>query len=212
MAEHEPAFDDLLDDEDESSSPGASRRWGRIGLIVGALAVLMFVVAAIAWGPTAVALVRERGATIATPDHAAGLTRDTSDRARQTTDELQNAIAANVPFDKVTAVVYRDPANADRSVVIMAGTVTTLHPANELSDLFGALADASGGATGLHDVDPGPLGGTARCGRLAIDPDVVPVCGWADHGSAAIMLFPGRSDAEAPALLRRLRGALLHRG
>lgn len=214
MSEHEPAFDEMLGDgeDGEESVPSGSSWRRRAGLIVGAVALLVLLAAAVAWGPTAIAVMRERGATISTPDRAVGLERDTSARARQTTDELQDAIAANVAFDKVTAVVYRDPRNAAQSVVVMAGTTTTLHPADELRDLFGALSDTSGGATGLKNVDPGPLGGTARCGRLAMDADEVPVCGWADHGSAAILLFPGRTDAAAATLMRQLRGVLLHRG
>jgi len=37
------------------------------------------------------------------------------------------------------------------------------------------------------------------------------VCGWADHGSLAIVLFPRRAVDESADLLLQMRGAMQHR-
>ena len=62
--------------------------------------------------------------------------------------------------------------------------------------------------TGLHDVAAGDLGGTMKCGTTKSDDGDLAVCGWADHGSLALAMFPGRTDAEAaPTLIRQIRNA-----
>ena len=33
------------------------------------------------------------------------------------------------------------------------------------------------------------------------------VCGWADHGSLALAMFPGRSEGDAATLLSQIRDA-----
>jgi hypothetical protein len=37
------------------------------------------------------------------------------------------------------------------------------------------------------------------------------VCGWADHGSLAVAMFPGRGIDESAGLLRKMRDAMQRR-
>jgi hypothetical protein len=61
--------------------------------------------------------------------------------------------------------------------------------------------------TGLHEVDAGELGGTMKCGSTTADGSDMTVCGWADHGSLALAMFPNRPEADSAALLREIRAA-----
>jgi hypothetical protein len=59
--------------------------------------------------------------------------------------------------------------------------------------------------TGVHAVPAGTFGGTMKCGTTRTDDGEMPVCGWADHGSVALAMFPQRSEAEAAGILREIR-------
>ena len=50
-----------------------------------------------------------------------------------------------------------------------------------------------------------------RCGAAEGSDTVMSICGWADHGSIALAMFPGRTADESAALLRDLRTTLEHR-
>jgi hypothetical protein len=60
-------------------------------------------------------------------------------------------------------------------------------------------------------VDAGDLGGHQRCGTGTLNGRTVAVCGWADHGSLAVLVTAGRSVPETAALLGTVRGAVLKR-
>jgi hypothetical protein len=59
----------------------------------------------------------------------------------------------------------------------------------------------------VHGVEAGSLGGTMQCGTTASTDGDISVCGWADHGSLAVALFPGRTEDESAALMRTFRDA-----
>ena len=44
-----------------------------------------------------------------------------------------------------------------------------------------------------------------KCGTTRTDDGKMPVCGWADHGSVGLAMFPQRSESEAAAILREIR-------
>ena len=72
---------------------------------------------------------------------------------------------------------------------------------------FSVVSDAQGAVTGLHQVPAGPLGGTMKCGTTKADGADMPVCGWADHGSLALAIFPGRSVDDSAKLFVDIRSA-----
>jgi hypothetical protein len=78
-------------------------------------------------------------------------------------------------------------------------------PAKALDAAFGLVADDQGAVTGVHSVAAGALGGTMECGTTRTDDGEMPVCGWADHGSVAMAMFPQRSESEAAGVLREIR-------
>ena len=56
--------------------------------------------------------------------------------------------------------------------------------------------------TGCARCPPGDLGGVMKCGTTSGDGGDIAVCGWADHGSVVMAMFPGRSVDDAGGLLR----------
>ncbi|MEU9829150.1 hypothetical protein [Micromonospora chersina] len=153
----------------------------------------------------------EKDTELTTPASVAGLARDDSDRARSTADYLRDGFAADIELDRSFGTVYTDPADAKRSVLLFGGTTLLWQPERDLDSLFGLMADETGKVTGLREVDAGRLGGVMKCGTTSGDGGDFAVCGWADHGSVAMGMFPGRSVDESATLFRQLREGIQHR-
>ncbi|WP_018351306.1 hypothetical protein [Longispora albida] len=183
----------------------------KVALIAGGVFAVIVLISGIIWGPTAWRILQEKDPELSTPDTAAGLTLDTTPPGKATAADIQAALSAPVQFDKTIGGVYREPGSTTRSVIVMAGQAIFSDPAEPLDKLFAVITDTAGGVSAKRDVDPGPLGGEARCGVTQIDAAAVPVCGWADHGSAGLLLFPGHTPEEAPAKFAALRSAIQHR-
>ena len=74
------------------------------------------------------------------------------------------------------------------------------------------MADETGRVAGLHEVPAGKLGGVMKCGTTSGDGGDFAICGWADHGSAAMAMFPSRSVDDAAGLFRQIREGVQTRG
>jgi hypothetical protein len=195
----------------DAAAPGG-RRLPRTRWIVLGVAGVVLLVATAVLGPLAWRVLTRDSVSLSTPTSLAGLSMDNSDNANQTADYLRTAVAAKITLDTSVGAVYRDPASADRDVLFFGGTAFILTPERQLDQALGLLNDDSGTVTGLHAVDPGPLGGSMKCGTTPGDNgSTMAVCGWADNASLAIALFPGRGVDQAADLLRRMRSGIEHR-
>jgi hypothetical protein len=188
-------------DDDRPTSSGPSRR-RRVAL--GAL-LAVTVAAAAVFATTGWRVIREKDATLATPDRVAGLERDNREAAVATAEYLRDALSADADLDESVGAVYSDPADAGRSVLVFGGTALLWRPEEKLDRGFDLLSDDAGKVEGLRGVSPGSLGGVAKCGSASTEGSAIAVCGWADHGSIAIVMFPGRGVDESSRLLRDIR-------
>lgn len=147
----------------------------------------------------------QKDATLSIPATVAGLKVDASDEGRTTADYLQAALSADVALDRAVGAVFTDGSSND--VLFFGGTTLFWTPEQDLKTAFGLVSDEQGAVTDLHDVEAGPLGGTMKCGSTKADGADMPVCGWADHGSLALALFPGRTVDDSAKLLIEIRSA-----
>jgi hypothetical protein len=193
----------------EPGTPAPRRR--TLLLAAAAVAAAAALGVAAIYGPTAWQIMREKDVTLSTPDQAAGLTLDNSDQARGTADYLRTALAADLGLDNPIGAVYADGAASSRSVIIVGGTAVLRSPAKDLDRAFQLLADSTSRVEGVHDVPAGNLGGVVRCGATSGGEGSMTVCGWADHGSLAIAMFPGRPVDDSAGLFITLRSAIQHR-
>ncbi|GAA4713988.1 hypothetical protein GCM10023263_63410 [Phytohabitans rumicis] len=156
-------------------------------------------------------ILQQKDAKLDTPAEVAGLRLDESERAKTTADYLRTAIGARIDLDQSIGVVYADPASTDRSVLLFGGTTLLWSPEKDLDSLFEVLADDTGTVTGLHEVPAGELDGVMKCGESAAPEGNLTVCGWADHGSVVIAMFPGRGQDDSADLLRKIRTTIQSR-
>jgi hypothetical protein len=147
----------------------------------------------------------QKDATVTTPATVAGLRLDDSQSGSETADYLQSALAAKINLDKAVGAVYTDGAGHD--VLFFGGTALIWSPADNLASAFGLISDDQGAVTGVHDVAAGRYGGTMKCGTTKTADGAMSVCGWADHGSLALAMFPNRSESESAKLLLQIRDA-----
>ena len=147
----------------------------------------------------------QKDATLTVPATVAELSVDTSEEGRSTADYLQTALSADVDLDRAVGAVFTD--GSGKNVLFFGGTTLFWTPADDLKTAFGLVSDDQGAVTDLHDVPAGDLGGTMKCGTTKADGADMPVCGWADHGSLALAMFPGRSVEESAKLLVTIRSA-----
>ena len=131
--------------------------------------------------------------------------------AQDTADYLRTALATSVTLEKTIGAVYADSSGEPTSVLFFGGTGTLVTPTEALDTVFALIADEAGGVDDLHNVPAGPLGGTMKCGTTTTDGNEMAVCGWADHGSLAMAMFPKRPVDESAELLRAMREAMQNR-
>ncbi|GLY01452.1 hypothetical protein [Actinoplanes sp. NBRC 101535] len=147
----------------------------------------------------------ERHTTLSTPPQIADLVLDDSEDATATADYLRGALSAEVQLDKTVGGVYSTPE--DKNVLFFGGTTLLWSPEKELDNAFSLIADDEGAVTSLKSVDPGDLGGVMKCGTTKSDGVDMAVCGWSDHGSLALAMFPQYAEADVPPLMRQIRTA-----
>ena len=147
----------------------------------------------------------QKDATLTVPTTVAGLSVDSSEEGRSTAEYLQTALSADVDLDRSVGAVFAD--GSGKNVLFFGGTTLFWTPEDDLKTAFGLVSDDQGAVTGLHDVPAGELGGTMKCGTTKADGADMPVCGWADHGSLALAMFPGRTVEESAKLLSDIRSA-----
>jgi len=195
--------------EDRSTAP----RWSRRRTIVLGAILALALVAGVGFGSVGWRILQEKDATLSIPPEIAGLRQDTSMRARETADYLRIGFTADiVDTDESIGVVYADPNAPDRSVLLFGGTGLVWQPERDLDRLFDLVSEGEGTIGDLRTVDAGPLGGVMKCGTSRGDGGDIAICGWADHGSVVMAMFPGRDLGEAAALLRTIRAAIQQRG
>ncbi|MEV0808594.1 hypothetical protein [Micromonospora sp. NPDC050200] len=195
-------------ESDQARRAPASRR----RRIVLAVALAVGLAGAAALGTAGWRVAQEKDTRLNAPDRVAGLTRDDSERARSTADYLRSGFAADIELDRSFGTVYRDPADETRAVLLFGGTTLLWQPERDLDSLFGLMADETGKVAGLREVSAGGLGGVMKCGTTSGDGGDFAICGWADHGSVAMAMFPNRSVDDAAALFRQIREAVQTRG
>ncbi|MEU6204753.1 hypothetical protein ABZ814_14325 [Micromonospora musae] len=114
--------------------------------------------------------------------------------------------------DQITGTVgafYGDPAKRELAMIASASGLIP-DPKRKLDD---AIAEISPELTVTETapVDPGPLGGEARCGDGKVDTTPLGVCFWADRGSVGAVVIYFKSAEQITAEFVTMRGEIEQR-
>ena len=189
----------LEDSAPVAEEPAGGRRpvrtWVLASLLVAGLA------GATALGTFGWRVADQRDTTLAIPDRLAGLDRVAGPEAAQTEEELRGAITAGIELDETVTAIYRAADDENRPVLVFGGTALIWQPERDLDTLIRELVTESPTA----EVPAGRYGGVMKCALSSDEAGTLAVCGWADHGSAVLALFPNRTVDEAAPVLREMR-------
>jgi hypothetical protein len=157
-------------------------------------------------------VIEEGGATISTPATVAGLAKTVKPTLQEIANKLQGDLEATMKDVSGSVVAfYEDPADATKIVLLYGVTGPVTSPSRTLDATFDQLTGGGGISAQLHPVDPGPLGGVAKCGPGEAGTGQVTVCGWADHGSTAVVIFFNRDVESSTVLFGRIHNEVLTR-
>jgi hypothetical protein len=152
-------------------------------------------------------ILREYPARLTRPASVAGMPMLTDAYHKGLAEHVRARIAARVPDADLTAAYYASDSNPAKPVLVVAGTALSLRPGWDVDHAFEANPQLR--LTGLTRVDPGFLGGAARCGQA---PDgSLSLCAWADHGSVGIVVGYGRAILDTASLMRDIRPEIVYR-
>ncbi|MFC7535657.1 hypothetical protein [Actinoplanes sp. GCM10030250] len=147
----------------------------------------------------------QRNTTLSAPPQVGSLQLNSSEDAAATAEYLQGALSAEISMDKTVGGVYG--STEGKNVLFFGGTTLLWSPEKDLDTSFELISDEEGAVTGLHEVEAGDYGGVMKCGTTHSEGTDLTVCGWADHGSLALAMFPDQTEAAAAPLMLEFRQA-----
>jgi hypothetical protein len=122
-----------------------------------------------------------------------------------------NGINANVPGATSTiAAVYGDPAKQDLVMVVGTSKIIS-NPKRTLDEVIAGFSRGGLQMSNVTDVEPGPLGGYAKCGDSQASGLKIGACVWADRGSVGMVFVYFKTAAEASKEFVTIRGAVEQR-
>lgn len=146
---------------------------------------------------------------VSAPATLAGRPQITDASMAGVVETMEAELNASLPgATSSAAAFYGDVASGDM-VMIVAASGLVADPEAELDEALTTSGLITGNAT---DVDPGPLGGVARCGDGNQQGISLGVCGWADRGSVGMIVIFNSTGAEAATEFVTMRGEIETQG
>jgi hypothetical protein len=193
--------------------PPPARRVSPLRVVL-ASAVLVLVLCAGGGLLLAVPVLEDYPATMSTPTELVGMHRLDDPRLKEASDKLVGAMTGQAGLDSMVAAFYL-PAGAPSTklVLVAGGTRLLLNLTAQAQGAFAGMHGDGASLTGEAAVDPGPMGGAARCASAKVTDVPVPigVCVWVDYGSFGFVMAFDRTVDEAANLMVLIRPEVVHR-
>ncbi|MEV6492096.1 hypothetical protein AB0M20_26275 [Actinoplanes sp. NPDC051633] len=148
--------------------------------------------------------------TVSEPVTLGGRDKVTDPTLTASVDQLDGEISKVPGATGSVAAAYGDVLKQDLVMVVAASSLTG--SAESRFDEFTKGMSSSGmSASDMTDVDPGPLGGIAKCGETTASGVKTAICVWSDNGSIGMfaMLFKGKAELQKEFVT--LRGEVEHK-
>jgi len=183
--------------------PRRSRKGLKITLAAVGVVIVLAVAAGVVFGGP---ILQEYPAKVTTGPSIAGFDQSTNPELVSLSQQMNTEFKAGSELQSTAVGVYHKAGDEGQKVImVLAGSALLLRPQTELRSAFESMSTGGITVTSTHAVDPGKLGGVAQCGTSVAGGVKLAVCGWADHGSIAMILFFDRGVTEAEKLLLDFR-------
>jgi hypothetical protein len=111
-------------------------------------------------------------------------------------DQMVDQLKNDIPEATSTAAgFYGDPAQQDM-VMIAAASGRVGDPEKQMNDAFTGIGSSGLTVSGVKTVDPGPLGGHAKCGTASAQGVPIVMCVWADAGSLGVVGYYFKNNVD----------------
>lgn len=149
----------------------------------------------------------EKTITIVEPRTLGGRPKLTDDQFKDIADQLKSDLA-DIPNARNTVGALYGRVDKQDIVVIAGVEADVDNPTQELNGTF--LGAGVGGlkVTGITSIEPGPLGGVAKCGKANASGTNMVLCAWADDGSVGWIIWYFKTITKAKAEFAKLRGEI----
>jgi len=132
------------------------------------------------------------------------LTLDTSPQSQADVKATKEDILRETDnADEAVAAIYYDPSDETKLVFLFGYMGDIRDPVGVLNRFLSSFDSPS--PSGIYDIDPGPLGGRAKCTNDFLDGERVFACAWADRDHAVAIAFANLDPDSGEALFRQMR-------
>ena len=145
--------------------------------------------------------------TVVEPKRLGGRPKLTDEQFAGIADQLESELSQAPGATKSVGALYGTVAKRD--IVVIAGVAAPVdNPTQELNGTFFGAGVGGLDVTGITKVDPGPLGGEAKCGKADASGVNMALCAWADEGSVGWIIWYFKSVKQAKGEFAELRGQI----
>ncbi|SCL31489.1 hypothetical protein [Micromonospora inyonensis] len=125
-------------------------------------------------------------------------------------EQMAAEIKKDVPEATSQVGGFYGDVNKNDLVMIVGVSGVMADPQKEMNDAISAISGELG-ATNMAAVEPGPLGGEAKCGDGTSEGVKLGICVWADRGSLGMVVIYFKTGKEAAAEFGTIRAAIEQR-
>jgi hypothetical protein len=151
--------------------------------------------------------VPEKTITLVEPAKLGGRPKLTDPQFADAAKGLKESLASAPGATDAVGGMWGDPSDQD-IVMAAAAKAPIKDPKREISGLMMGAGVGGMKLTGLADVDPGPLGGEAKCGNTKMEGVQMAVCLWTDNGSFGMIAWFFQSANKVKNEFAKLRGQI----
>lgn len=148
---------------------------------------------------------------LVTPETLAGRPKIKDGALQGLADKLVNDMKRDVPqATSWVGAFYGTPAKKDM-IMIAGASGPVSDPGKQLNQAIQAMGAGGLKIRNATAVQPGPLGGVAKCGDATADGVPMGVCAWSDRGSLGMLVLYFKNAKQASAEFVAIRGAIQQR-
>ncbi len=148
-----------------------------------------------------------RTITVVEPKKLGGRAKLTDEQFAGIAEQLESELSEAPGATNSVGALYGTVGKRD--IVVIAGVAAPVrNPTQELNGTFFGAGVGGLDVTGITEVDPGPLGGEAKCGKADASGVNMALCAWADEGSVGWIIWYFKSVRQAKGEFAELRGQI----